>query len=1479
METNIVKTHKGLFIALACFFTLFLFATKGYSQTHNITASAGPGGTITPSGDVPVAENDDQPFDINAGLEYEIFDVVVDGSSLGPFSPDTLFYSHTFFNVTADHSIIASFTCVNPVRLETWDGTFLGYYNTIMEAYNNANSDDVIMLQDGIFFSFQEDLFFNRNITVMLEGGYDCSFSDNSMQTKIDGSLTVSAGTVIPSNIVFKTNGAPPCVEGDPNNFPGNIETCDGLDNNCNGIADDGLSTDADGDGHYTFDTCDTFTPRDDCDDSDPNNFPGNVEACDGLDNNCNGQADEGLVPTDADGDGYTSLTSCGGSADDCNDSNPNIHPGAIEIIGDGIDQDCNGKDTLSAFDAYCFHCHYDYNQVDLAHTYITIPEPSCADCHEERAVSIRSHYGQTVMTPGNNVTAGAVIVCATCHDWHDPAHYAYPGANFVWAKVTAATALSCYTCHENLSTEHESAQAHNNRVIDPLCANCHTSDTSVLGQPGNGTLVSDADINALHTFAGDECLHCHAYTGTAPAAAIVDQAILDGFGGAQIACLTCHGVEFSSIHAFIQDHGLLIRVGTTGCGDCHSDPPPLVDAVDPKVHNACSSCHDENYNRISLAAGKTFAAGGDCTTCHTDTWENTHTTAPDHTALVTVGTTGCGDCHSSPPPLVDGADPKVHNGCSSCHNPTTGALISLATGKSFTAGGDCTTCHTDTWENTHTTAPDHTALVTVGTTTCGNCHSNPPPLVDGADPKVHDGCSSCHDSASGALISLAVGKSFDPGGDCTTCHTDTWETMHTTNTPDHTSLVTVGTTSCSSCHSDPPPLTDAGDPKVHNACSSCHDAAGGLISRAAGKSFDPPGGNCTTCHTEPFGSIHSGGTDHSGIITTSGTQCGTCHADPPPLVSPTDPKVHDACSSCHDSQGALVGSAIGASAPGNCNTCHGADFTIIHPDDIDHTAIVTVGSTSCGSCHSDPPPLVDPVDPKVHNECISCHNTDGGLVSYAIGKSFAVGGDCATCHTDPFGTIHPDTVDHSLAIQLSTACAGCHSGPPPVVDPAEPTNHDTCGNCHDTDGALISLASGNTAPNECIDCHGNDLGTLHPSLGTSHVATPGSDYVVLFAAGSHDSAMVGDGAVYVNCLSCHSDNLGNIHDNNCSTCHVSPADTVIGTWTGACQQGGCHATYHADAPTVHWTVENQCTVCHGENYEYFPPLPTSCANCHATYNPADTVPPVTTSNAQPYYIVPISIDFTITDNGKVGVGTTYSRVDGGPLHIGSSIYVDTVGMHLLEFWSVDQAGNIESPPNTFMFEIAGDTEPPVTTSNALSIYYTPANITLTATDNSYLGPKTTYYILNTGPTQIGNSVYVPELNGDFSYTLQFWSDDWSGNEELPHNTVNFTIKGGTGTLRLVWNDSDTTGSPCTLDPTAEANWTIRRNNASGTIVTTGSGACPGWSGIEDVVVDVSPTPYFIRVDWWDSSQGFFEQTDFTNININTHGQVQRLSY
>lgn len=68
-----------------------------------ITASAGPNGSISPSGTVTVSYGATQDFSVTPDLHYHVADVVVDGLSVGAVT------SYTFTNVTASHAIAASF--------------------------------------------------------------------------------------------------------------------------------------------------------------------------------------------------------------------------------------------------------------------------------------------------------------------------------------------------------------------------------------------------------------------------------------------------------------------------------------------------------------------------------------------------------------------------------------------------------------------------------------------------------------------------------------------------------------------------------------------------------------------------------------------------------------------------------------------------------------------------------------------------------------------------------------------------------------------------------------------------------------------------------------------------------------------------------------------------------------------------------------------------------------------------------------------------------------------------------------------------------------------------------------------------------------------------------------------------------------------------------------------------------------------------
>jgi hypothetical protein len=173
---------------------------------------------------------------------------------------------------------------------------------------------------------------------------------------------------------VLGAEGGTDCDDTNTAVNPDQDESCDGLDNDCDGEVDEagGDPThpdhDRDGWGDPSASSVACRPPAGfvetvgDCDDGDPLRSPGLVESCgDSIDNDCDGAVDEEGEPlvwfADADGDGFGAgdalrlacAATPGQVADDtdCDDTDDTVHPGAPEVFYDGVDSDCAGGDDF----------------------------------------------------------------------------------------------------------------------------------------------------------------------------------------------------------------------------------------------------------------------------------------------------------------------------------------------------------------------------------------------------------------------------------------------------------------------------------------------------------------------------------------------------------------------------------------------------------------------------------------------------------------------------------------------------------------------------------------------------------------------------------------------------------------------------------------------------------------------------------------------------------------------------------------------------------------------------------------------------------------------------------------------------------------------------------------------------------------------------------------------------------------------------
>ncbi len=181
------------------------------------------------------------------------------------------------------------------------------------------------------------------------------------------------------------------CDDSDAAVSPGDLEVCGGADEDCDGTTDEADASDAstwydddDGDSYgdaaasQTACTAPAGTVADDtdCDDTDAGVSPAGVESCGGADEDCDGTTDEADAADAVDhydaaaGDGYgdaaTPTHSCLPAgrvtdATDCDDTDAGANPAEVEVCGDAVDEDCDGRASA------CFSGTYTTADADAA--------------------------------------------------------------------------------------------------------------------------------------------------------------------------------------------------------------------------------------------------------------------------------------------------------------------------------------------------------------------------------------------------------------------------------------------------------------------------------------------------------------------------------------------------------------------------------------------------------------------------------------------------------------------------------------------------------------------------------------------------------------------------------------------------------------------------------------------------------------------------------------------------------------------------------------------------------------------------------------------------------------------------------------------------------------------------------------------------------------------------------------------------------
>jgi hypothetical protein len=914
-------------------------------------------------------------------------------------------------------------------------------------------------------------------------------------------------------------------------------------------------------------------------------------------------QVDDGLPPSNdwylAGGDNPVECDQCHLVTDSFNKH------GLLANDADTVHENLAGSSATGGTDPLnCENCH---NSSD-AETRIGLHQ-NCNTCHDPAKTDAMAQIG-IGMFP--SVTG---INCEDCHD----------------------VATEAYSMHKMTVTEVGAALIHEN-IGDSSCsaAGCHD-------------LSSETKMLELHTSPlqghNGTCLTCHNPAKEVPAPLPDDPAIspsggvvfdgqtggvVVGGNGNPVTCVSCHNGAYLT-HGLTDGtveggHDYLLGSSATpgspaDCGECHTGANTVDDATGRLfLHDNCATCHNaaggEAANQIGLGIGTTDV---NCEHCHFSVGDYTMHGLTEATVLTAHGN-------------LDSAGVTGDDDCANCHlMGTTAAMLNLHSNPLKTEGtaGICLDCHT----TNGTGAAD--AVILFGQT-LGK--------VGGSDSLVY--CINCHTQKDAGNDYKMHGLTDDAGTDGVVAE---HEFMTVQN---------VGANSaCDTCHT-PSPTTALGRIQLHTratvtptTCLTCHKDGNGTVLGVITAGFNDTANSaeCDDCHTAINTSWYNhNDPDHTPtilnvvLIPDAGdpkaadptVDCDGCHTgdviiDVHDFVLP-DPTIN-VCEECHAADSALINSAVGKNAGGECIFCHTS--ATVYFDDHDTRGVDSSGHSTAMNMDADKVTPIGDYSQGVGSEklCYQCHDDAGlgkGTSALTTWNSIlteheTVGGSgslnsCEVCHNsarateiDPAFTV--ETVQGVISQGGAVRCLSCH------YDKRSPFAHGGHNDSHflwDGDCDVCHSPSFPAAPTGANDAvvriiHGDTCNLCHETT-TSDASTNGIGTGAASYGEDGDAGLPGaegdasDGIPWnATCLTCHpiaTYDLSTVHHDSLEWSVTNP-----GSCTATCHPQGVSAAVSGDHATNFVKTHANCSTCHTDTaatgfdvlVNADPKTHDSCQSCH----------------------------------------------------------------------------------------------------------------------------------------------------------------------------------------------------------------------------------------------------------------------------------------